>query len=175
MMVLAAIADTHAAQRGAAEDAGVLRILEVRDGLRRIERLAEAQVLRGQIRIDDLAGIHLSLRIEDCLEFAKRLHEIVAEHFRQELGLRLPVAVLAGERPAVADDEIGSVAQEPVEFRDAVVRLEIEVDPRMHAALPEMAVEVARIVVPVEERAEIAQVVAEPRRAARPRLPSPPT
>src|SRR4029079_12074667 len=92
VMMLAAIADADTAQRRAAEHAGVLRILEERHRLTWRERVAEPQVLRGQVRIDDLARVHPALRIEDRLELAEPLNELRAAHLRQELGLRLAAA-----------------------------------------------------------------------------------
>ena len=63
---------------------------------------AEAQVLVDAVRVDDLARVHLPVRIPDRLELAERLDQLRAEHLRQELASRLAVAVLARERAAVA-------------------------------------------------------------------------
>ena len=73
---------------------------------------ALAQVLVGAKhfpagRIDHLARIHFSQRVPDGLEFDQRLHQLRSVHHRQELGLGLAVAVLARERAAVFDHQLG--------------------------------------------------------------------
>ena len=65
---------------------------------------ADAQVLVEPVRSDNLARVHPVLRVEDRLELAERPGELGAEHLGQQLAAALPVAVLAGERPAQLDD-----------------------------------------------------------------------
>src|SRR5204862_5637731 len=55
---------------------------------------------------------------------------------------------------------------------DALARLEVEVDPRVHAPVAEVAVEDAVVAEPVVERAEITEVAAEPLRGHRRVLPA---
>ena len=136
---------------------------ERRDGSSTLKP-ADAEVLRRLIRIDDLARIHAPVRIEDRLELREPAHERGAEHLRQQRRARLAVAVLAGERTAVAHDEIGGLVDECAVGRDAAPRPEVEIDPRVHAALAEMAVEIAFVAVAIEQRAKIAKVRAELRR-----------
>src|SRR6185503_20589548 len=88
-VVAAALADADAPERREREAAAVALKREVRGRLRRPVTGAEAQVLIGTVRIDDLARIHLALRVPDCLELPERVHELRAEHFRQELRARL--------------------------------------------------------------------------------------
>ena len=52
-------------------------------------------------------------------EFAEGLHEFGAEHFRQQCGASVAVAVFAGERAAVGDDDVGGFVDEGAEFADA--------------------------------------------------------
>ena len=52
------------------------------------------------MRIDDHAGIHHLVGIEDPLELAERVDQVGMEHLRQQLGAREPVAMLARERTA---------------------------------------------------------------------------
>src|SRR6185503_4671659 len=58
----------------------------------------QAQMLIDPERVDDLPRIHPFREIPRGLELAKRLHQLLAEHERQELRARVTVAVLAGER-----------------------------------------------------------------------------
>src|SRR5687767_11565949 len=69
--------------------------------------------------------------------------------------------MLAGERSAVRGHEIGRFVDEGPELCDAGGRGEIEVRPRVHAAVAEVAVEIAAVFVSIEQRAEIAQISAE--------------
>ena len=86
----------------------------------------------------------------------------VAEHAREQLGARLPVAVLAGERAAVGDDEVGGLLDEAPVARDPAAAREVEVVADVHAALAEVAVVDAPEAVPRRERPQVAQVVADP-------------
>ena len=69
--------------------------------------------------------------------------------------------MLAGERAAEAHDEVRRLVEERAEALDALARFEVEVDPRVHAAVAEMAVQVAGVAVSVEQLAKLAQVRAE--------------
>ncbi len=108
----AALADSDAAQRGVREAAVIEQELEVRLGLPRRVVRAEAKVLVELVGLDHFAGIHLPVGIPRDLEFAEGLHQFGAEHFRKKFGAGLSVAVLAGERSAVADDEVGGFFDE---------------------------------------------------------------
>ena len=59
-----------------------------------------------------LPGFIALPRIPDRLELAKGLHQLRPEHLRQQRTARLAVAVLARERAAVADDEVGRAIDE---------------------------------------------------------------
>ena len=81
-----ALADADTADRRVLEAAVVLRVREVRLQLRRRVVGAESQVVRDPVRVDDLARVHLPLRIPDRLELAEGIDQLRPEHLRQELG-----------------------------------------------------------------------------------------
>src|SRR5581483_11593986 len=122
----------------------------------------EAEVGRDRARGDDLSGVELPVGVPERLELAEALDELVAEHLREELRTRLAVAVLAGERASERQHEVGCVLQEGAPPRDPRRAREVEVPARVHAALPEVAVERAPVPVAAGEPLERAQVVAEP-------------
>jgi hypothetical protein len=116
----AAFAHTHAAQRRVRQAALIERELEMR--LRFPWRVvgAEAKIRVELVGLDQLAGIHLPVWIPCGLELAKRLHQFWAKHFWKQLGAGLSVAVLARERSAVTDDQIGSFFDELAELGDSL-------------------------------------------------------
>jgi hypothetical protein len=71
---------------------------------------------------DDLAGVHAILGVPDPLELAERTDQLGAELLDQQLAARLAVAVLARQRAAVADAQVGRVVGEPLVARDALGR-----------------------------------------------------
>ena len=111
--------------------------------------------------VDQLARVHLVLGIPQPLELAECVHQLLAEHFRQQRTARLAIAVLARERAAVLDHDVGRAIDELAHVQDAGLALEIEVDAHVHAALAEVAVH--RTVVPVllHECEQPAQIRAE--------------
>src|SRR6185436_12631738 len=126
-----------------------------------------AQVLIDAPRVDQLAGIHAPRRVPGRLEFAERLHQLRAEHHRQELRLRLAVAVLARERAAVLDHQRRRLAEEAAPVRDAGAALQVEVEASVHAAVAEVAVDRRAVAEPSDQRLELAQVVAHAQRVNR--------
>src|ERR1043166_1480381 len=112
-LVTPAFAHANAAEHATRQEAVVIsRILKGRRRLRITIRRAEAKILVEPIGIDDLAGIHAAARVPDALEFSKRVDDRLAEHSWQELGARLAVAMLAGQRAAVTDHEIRGIRSE---------------------------------------------------------------
>src|SRR5581483_585342 len=111
----------------------------------------EAEVGRDRARGDDLSGVELPVGVPERLELAEALDELVAEHLREELRTRLAVAVLAGERASERQHEVGCVLQEGAPPRDPRRAREVEVPARVHAALPEVAVERAPVPVAAGE------------------------
>ncbi len=109
------------------------------------------------------------------LELAEGLHQLRAVHPRQQLAARLPVAVLARERPAELHHEVGGLLDEPAIGRDALGGLQVEVDARVHAALAEVAVERPGVAVLGHQRRAAGADTRRGARAGRRRLPSPPS
>src|SRR5438045_8527298 len=138
---MAALADADAARGRVGEAAVVRAVREALLHLRRVVVGPEPQVVGDRVRVDDLAGVHLPVRVEDRLELAEGADELVAEHLRQELRARLAVAVLAGERAAELEHEVARVLEPAPELRDAGLRNEVEVPAGVDAALAVVAVE----------------------------------
>ena len=136
------------------------------EGYRLVVR-PEAQVIVDAPRIDHLAGIHASLRIPQRLELAERLHQLRPEHHRQELAARLAVAVLARDRAAVLHHQRSRLAQELAPVRDAARRAQIEVDARVDATVAEVAVDRRAVAEALDQREELAQIIAEAHRIDR--------
>src|SRR6185503_19620189 len=86
------------------------------------------------------------VRIPDGFELTKRAHQLLAEHLRKQRAARLAVAVLTGERPAVANYQVGCA---------------IEVHSHGDAAVTKMSVESGLILILVQQRTEIAQIGTE--------------
>ena len=122
---------------------------------------AEAEVFVGLVGVDELAGIHAVGGVEDALEGAEGLHQLFAEHLGKQRAAGLAVAVFTGERAAVGEGDVGGAVDELAEFEDAGRSLEVEVEAHVDAALAEVAVHGAGVVVLVHERADGAEVAAE--------------
>src|SRR5262245_33203347 len=95
-VVLPAFTDADAAEGRPGEAALVLRKLEVRGEPGRVVGRTQAKVGVHRVWIDDLAWIHLAVRVPDRLELPERPDEVVAEHLGQARAARLAIAVLAG-------------------------------------------------------------------------------
>ena len=158
VLFLAALADADATLGRVGEAPLVVGELEVRLDLRRVVGGPEPEVLARQVRVDHLVRVHLVVGVPDRLELAEGPDQLGPEHLGQERGLRLAVAVLAGDRPAVADDQVARLVQELAEVLDALVGLQLEVDPGVDAALAEVAVERAVVAELLEQLAEVAEV-----------------
>src|SRR5690606_4940005 len=128
---------------------------------------AESKVRVQGPRVHDLARVHLPVRVPDRLELAEGLDQIGSEHLREQLAARLAVAVLAGERAAVADDDVGRALDELAVALDAAAAHEVEVDAAMDEALAEVAVEGRLIVELVHQAPEVPEVVAHAVRRGR--------
>ncbi len=126
-----------------------------------------AQIFKGVVdahRIDQLAGIHAVVGIPERFEFAKGLHQLRTEHFGQEGGAGLTVAMLPAEGASVAENDIGGAVEKFAEIAQPLFGVEIEIDAHVHAALSVVAVERAAIAVLIHQRGDAAQVSAELRR-----------
>ena len=164
----AAGADSDAAQRGFAEGAVIVGKLEKSFRARGSVACAESQRFFGLIEsagavdgLDDLVGIHAVARIPQRFEFAEGRHEVGAKHFGEERAAGLAVAMLAGERAAVGENDVGGAFDEEAKFADARFGFEVEVDARVDAALAEVAVERAAVAKLLHESGELAEVGTE--------------
>src|SRR3954453_1545255 len=108
VLVLSALADADAPVRGLCEAASIAGEPE-EEGLTltRLPVAAQPQVGIERRRVDDLAGVHPVIGVHESFEVTKQGDHLVAEHAREELAAGLAVAVLAGERTAIAEDEVG--------------------------------------------------------------------
>ena len=164
LVVLPALADADAAQRRVREAVVILVIAEVHCFGSRIpdpRSRPDSKILIERIGIDHLARIHLPVGIPDRFELSERLHQLGAEHTRQQLAPRLPVAMFARERSAVPVHEVRGVLHERSEFGDAFHRLQIEADAAVDASLAEMTEQIRGVLVFLVEPVQIAQVRAE--------------
>jgi hypothetical protein len=152
-LVLPAVADADAAQRRPRERVAVAGEVEVRRRVRRVVIRPQAQVRRDRVGVDHLAGVHLPIEVPDAPELAVRLHQLGGEHLRQQLGAGLAVAVLARQRAAVGDDEVGGLAHEGAELAHALGGVQVEADAAVDAALAEVPVQRRLVAVPVEQPA----------------------
>ena len=90
------------------------------------------------------------------------LGQLLAVHLRQQLGALLAVPVLAGERAAVGDHQLRRLVEELAPVAQTLGRPQVEVDPAVDAAVPEVPVERRAVVVALQQLLEVPQVVAQP-------------
>src|SRR5690242_13684243 len=83
------------AQGSSGETAFVIGKCEVRFRLSRIVGGTEAQVFVQAIRINNLARIHVAMRIPDGLELAKCLYKFGTIHFGQQFRASLAVSMFS--------------------------------------------------------------------------------
>src|SRR5690349_24070355 len=107
-----AFAHANTAHGRVCEDALVLGKLEVGHRTPWLVVHAQSQVLADLVGFYNLSRVHLPFRIPETLELFERVYQFLAEHFWQKLRARLSVAMLAGERSAVAHHQIGGVFYE---------------------------------------------------------------
>src|SRR5579885_129531 len=157
----AAKADADAAPRRFRKAAVVFFIGEVVLDFRRLIGGADAQIGRDREGIDDFAGVHAARRIPDRLELAEGLDKLGAIHLLEERTARLAVAMLAGKRAAVADDEIRALVEKALPIGEASLRAQIERNPAMDEAIAEVAIDRSLIAVSMKECLEVAQIIAE--------------
>jgi hypothetical protein len=93
--VPAALADTDTAQGGMRKAAVIFGELEMRHRFPGTIVRAQSQVLIDPVRLDELAGIHLPIRVPDRLELTESLDQLRPEHLLKELATRLSVTMLA--------------------------------------------------------------------------------
>ena len=100
-------------------------------------------------------------RVEELLDRAEEVDDLRRVEERQQLRPGPSVAVLAGDRPAVAGDEPRRGDEEVPHHRRPAGRLEREVDAHVQAPVPEVPVGDAPQTVLVEQIHEIPEIVAE--------------
>ena len=71
-----------------------------------------AEILVDAVWPHDFARIHFPVWVPDIFEFLKSTDQLLPEHARQQFGAGLPVAMLARQRAAVADDEVSRFLDE---------------------------------------------------------------
>ena len=111
--------------------------------------------------IHQLAGIHAVIGVPESFELAEGLHEFRTEHLGQQSRAGLAVAVFAAERPTEAEHHIGGAFDELAEAAQSLDGAEVEVDPRVDAALSVVAIERASIAVLVHQGGDAAQIIAQ--------------
>src|SRR5215831_463709 len=119
----------------------------------------QSQILIDSVRTHHLPRIHLPVRVPDFLELFEGFDQFRPKHFGQQLSARLPVAVFAGERTAIANHKIGSAMNKTSIVLNPARGSQVKIDSRMHAALPKMAVQRATIVEFVQQLPEIAKII----------------
>src|ERR1700732_1160277 len=139
--IVTALSHAHAAQRGVRQAAMILGKLKVSPRFPRFVVGAQTQVLIQLIRLNYLARIHFPIWIPQGFELTESLDQFRAKHFRQQFGTRLPVAVFAGERAAITDDQISGFFYKLAVVGDAGFGLQIEIDSHVYTGVSEMSVE----------------------------------
>ena len=169
-----ALAHAQAAAGGAGEAAAVVRERE-RGGVAQGGKPDEdPQVVVQPGRPHDAIRVEPAVGVPDPLELLEGPDDRWRIHAGEQFGPGRAVAVLAGQRPAVRDGEVGRVLQERSEVRDPGAGCEVEVDPDVQAAVAEVPVVDAAATVAGEHAVELAQVGAEPLRRHRGVLPARP-
>ena len=154
------MADPDAAAGGRLQAAVVVRQGQLRAGRRGAGRADE----HPQISVQRAgagrcgAGVHPAARVPDRLELAEGVDQLGRVHPRQQLGPRLAVAVLAGQRSAVRDDQVGRVLDEPAEVGEPGLVTRSKSIRDVQAAVAEVAVVGAAAAVRVQQGVELAQV-----------------
>jgi hypothetical protein len=120
-----------------------------------------AEVLGHLLPVDDLAGVHPVLGIEEALQLLHRAVELVAVDPAVELGTDEAVAVLGGVRAAVLRGEREHLLGDRVHLLDVVGIGEIDEGANVQAADRAVAVEAGLDLVAVEQRRESLGVLRE--------------
>src|SRR5579864_5095563 len=156
--ILAAFPHPNTTQSCLRQTAIVMRKFEMCFRLPRLVVRAKTKVLIHPVGKHQLAGIHFPIRVPKRFESAKRLHQLGAEHFWQELGARLTISMLAGERAAVGKHQVGCIFHEPAEFLDALCRFKIEAETIVNAAVAEVSVQCVSVLVGLSQLAQVTQI-----------------
>ena len=122
---------------------------------------AITQVRRQRRGIDDLAGVEQVLRVERPLQLAERLVEHRAVHLLLERAADQAVAVLARERTAILEHQLGDLLGDRLELPHALLGLEVDHRPDVQAADRGMSVDPGRGPVTRDDRQKLGDVVAQ--------------
>ncbi len=174
--LLPALGDPDAAPHRRREVPAVGRVAEgdVDRGGRSPGQDVEAEVRVEGVGADDHSGVEAAGRVPQVLEALEERDDLRPVHARQQLGARLPVAVLARQRTAVGDHERGHLLREGAVAAHALGRQQVDVQPYVHAALAEVPVRRAPQSVAAQQGAEVPQIRAEAVRRNRAVLPAGP-
>ena len=123
---------------------------------------AIAQMRRDRRRVDDPAGVEEGLRVEGALHGAKRLVQRRAEHLLVECAAHQAVAVLARQRAAELQHQIGDVVGNRLELRHAGRGLEVDDRAHVQAADRGVRVDAGDGAVAGDQLLEARDVVAQP-------------
>src|SRR5215469_5473525 len=134
------LSNSHAAQSRMCKAAIVVGKLEISWRVPWVVVRTETQVLINVIRIDDFSRVHHPIGIPDGFEFAKSLDQLRPEHLVEEFGFRLSVAMLAGDRTAIAGHKVGGLLHERSPFANSRLTHEVEIESAVNTALSEMPI-----------------------------------
>ncbi len=118
------------------------------------------------------SGVEQVVRVPHALHPLEEAHHLLPVHPGQQLRPRLPVPVLSGQRPAVRHHQLRELLREAAEPGDAGLRQQVEIDPDVDTAVPEVPVRRAAQPVRRHQRAEVAQI--RPKTGGRHRAVLPP-
>ena len=123
---------------------------------------AEPQAGRHRRRVDDLTGVEDAVRVERAFDGSERLVELRPEHFFHERAAHEAVAVLAGQRAAVLEHEVGDFAGNGLEGLHACLGLHVDDGPDVQAAHRRVGVDAGLDLVPPDDPEKPLDVVAQP-------------
>ena len=156
-----------AAHLDRASEAPERRVVEEALRLRRAVVGAVAEVGGEGGRVDDLAGVEQSRRVERALDGPERLVELGTEHPLHERPAHQPVAVLAGERAAELEHQLGDVVGDGLELPDPRRGLHVDDGAYVQAADRGVRIDPGGAAVALHDVQEPGDVVAQPRRRHR--------
>ena len=114
--------DAHAALQGLVQGTLVIGEMEVRVPVIHVIVGTELEIFLRLVGVDELARIHLPVRIPEALELGERLTQLRPKHFRIKKRARLPVPMLATDAPAVSDDQVPGLLNEAPELTHTLRR-----------------------------------------------------
>jgi hypothetical protein len=158
---LAAQADVHAAVGRRPHPLGAVEV-QRRAQRRGGRQRRVAQVVGHRPGVDDLARVEHTVRVEQALDLAHRLVDLVAEHPPVERAADEPVAMLGGVDPAVAEHHLGDLLRHLGHHVHPTRRAQVDERADVQAADRAVAVEAGLEAAVVEQRLHLGDVVVEP-------------